>query len=197
MALHPLRFISNRVRSALPISLFSSAEEFTGFKTEPPPAACGQKAGLRDRSTWIDVCEISAAWIGSNKYVSEAVLLIEDRMAALNSAWPAEPEGLKVELFAITATDFYDELGWIPREAVQEPEWEDLSELRSAILRTLTTLGVALIHRHEWDSSVQRAVSIERTTEILAAPRILRFGRTGVVIAGELIRKQEVVLLSN
>lgn len=145
----------------------------------------------------MEVCEMSAAWIASNKDKSDLVFLIQDRMAALHAAWPAGGEIAQLQSFAVTAADFYDELGWLPGEAVAECEQQDLAELRSALSKTLLSLGAALIHRPEWDSAVQRAISIERTPEILAAPKILRFGRTGIKIAGELLRKQEVVLLSS
>ncbi len=150
-----------------------------------------------EQTAWKEVCELSATWIASNKDKPDLVLLIEDRMAALRATWPAGCEKALLQSFAVTAADFYDELGWLPNEAVAECDQRDLSEMRSAITKTLLALGCALIHQPEWDSTVQRAISIERTAEVLAAPKILRFGRTGVTIAGELLRKQEVVLLSN
>ena len=118
-------------------------------------------------------------------------------MATLHAAWPAEGESEKLRTFAVFAADFYDELGWLPAESAVECKRQDLSQLRTALSKTLIALGAELIHRPEWDAAVQRAISIERTDEILAAPKILRFGRTGVTLGGELLRKQEVVLLSN
>ncbi len=125
------------------------------------------------------------------------VFLIEDRMGTLRDSWPAEGKSDQVRPFALAAADFYDELGWLPAEPSPECEPQDKAKLRAAISKTLTALGVEMIHRSEWDATVQRAISIERTAEPLAKPKILRFGRTGLAIKGELLRKQEVILLSN
>jgi len=176
---------------------FGHSEEAAALKPDSPPAPIGDETMPSSQSAWREVCEMSAAWIVSNKDKSDLVFLIEDRMAALRAAWPPGGETAQLQSFAITAADFYDELGWLPSEAVAECEQEDLTELRSAICKTLISLGAALIHRPEWDSAVQRAISIERAGETLSAPKILRFGRTGITLGGELLRKQEVVLLSN
>ena len=118
-------------------------------------------------------------------------------MGTLRDSWPAEGNSDQVRPFALAAAEFYDELGWLPAESSSGCERQGKAELRTAISKTLTALGVELIHRPEWDATVQRAISIERTAEPLAIPKILRFGRTGLAIAGELLRKQEVVILSN
>jgi hypothetical protein len=162
-----------------------------------PPVTIIDGTVRSGEQAWREVCEISSAWIASNKDKPDSVFLIEDRIAALQAAWPAESDSEKSRSFAITATDFYDELGWLPAESVAECAELNLAKLRAAISKTLVELGAELIHRAEWDPAVQRVISIERTDAILVAPKILRFGRTGVTLGGELLRKQEVVLLSN
>jgi hypothetical protein len=186
-----------RSRFAWLSKFFGHSEEVAALKPDSPPAPIGDETMPSGQSAWRAVCELTAAWIADNKVKSDLVFLIEDRMIALQAAWPGEGENAQLQSFAITATDFYDELGWLPTEPAAECEQKDFAELRIALSKALISLGAALIHRPEWDSAVQRAISIERTDAILAAPKILRFGRTGVTLGGALLRKQEVVLLSN
>lgn len=181
--LHRLRTFLSRLR------------KFFWRRKKPAPVPVADEA--KHLTAWKEACAISEAWIASSQNNPDLALLIEDRMDTLRDSWPTEDKTDQVRSFALAAADFYDELGWLPAEPSAECATQDKAKLRTAISKTLTALGVELIHRTEWDATVQRAISIERTVEPLATPKILRFGRTGLAIAGELLRKQEVVILSN
>jgi len=116
-------------------------------------------------------------------------------MNVLDGLWPTGGKRSDIHTFAIAATDFYDELGWIASTSA-EPNTPDLGDLRSAILQALSSLDITLIARPEWDPTLQRAIMIEQSPAPLATPEILRSGRSGIAIGGEILRKQEVVLLS-
>lgn len=155
---------------------------------EPP-----QIGGLE----WNRVCEIAQVWISKNKDNPDLTFLIKDRIETLSLNWLHRTESVYLESFVLAATDFYDELGWLPPTLNSENEDQDPSPFQTAITKALRSVGAELIRSATWDPSVQRATSIERTQEILNPPKILRFGRSGITLGGKLLRKQEVTLLSN
>jgi hypothetical protein len=160
---------------------------------EPTPAEPPQIGGLE----WNLVCEIAQFWITKCKDNPDLVFLIQDRMGNLRLNWVRRAESVHLQSFVLAATDFYDELGWLPLTLNSEKEEQDPSPFQTAIAKALHSVGAELIRNTTWDASVQRATSIERTQEILNTPKILRFGRSGITLDGKLLRKQEVALLSN
>ncbi len=149
-------------------------------------------------AAWQSACRIAEDWIKSSSGNIEEHALLEDRMEVLRESFPAnQNERNRVEEFALAAVGLYDELEWMKQSATDPGSIAKLSRLREAIAETLTLCEVELIECSEWNPALQRPVAVEHTTDTMPSPRIIRFGQTGLRVSGVLLRKQEVVLLSN
>ncbi len=111
--------------------------------------------------------------------------LVKDRLSEM------ETEESKVQSWAILGVDFLDELK-LMQKSYSKADEEIIWLLMQELLTSLARKDCELIDEDVWTPKRQRAVRVERTLPEGAAPVILSKGRSGLIVRGELIRKQEV-----
>jgi hypothetical protein len=194
--------------AVIAVGVFGLAWRRRGRTSEPPaPVVAGNVAAERDAAD-VDLAARRAKRMAKLAALAEQLsasapddaetrALVRERLGSLASAWGGD-EGLEArEGLACLSGDFYDELGWLKAAGSAGASGAAIAQLRAELTGLLADLGAELLRREQWDPAVQRAVSVERTTEPLPGPKILRFGRSGLTVDGKLLRKQEVAILQN
>lgn len=97
-----------------------------------------------------------------------------------------------IEAWALEAVDTIDELLRVRSNAGADAE--ALNRLCDVLREMLAAVGCTVVDKDEWTPSLQRAVKTEKTLPPGAPPRIGKKLVTGLLVQGQLVRKQEVVL---
>ena len=97
-----------------------------------------------------------------------------------------------IEAWALEAVDTIDELLRVRSNAGADAE--ALNRLCDVLREMLARVGCTVVDKDEWTPSLQRAVKTEKTLPPGTPPRIGKKLVTGLVVQGQLVRKQEVVL---
>lgn len=103
-----------------------------------------------------------------------------------------DSQRVMIEAWATEAVDTLDELSRACSSAGEDAA--ALEHLCDELREMLTAAGCTIVDEDEWNPSLQRAVKTEKTLPVGAPPRIGKKLVSGLVVQGQLVRKQEVVL---
>ncbi len=98
-----------------------------------------------------------------------------------------------VQEWALMAIDLYDELNLMLKSYSKEDE-EYMNVIIHILLNSLKEKDCELIDDDVWEPTRQRAIKVEKNRPEGEPPVILSKGRSGLILNGRLIRKQEVTI---